>query len=385
MSPDLRRVKEIFDAAAEAGDRVEVVTRLSGGDRALMAEVNSLLALHDAHDLALDAVDDLPRRGRRAPGELLAGRYRVTCFLASGGMGDVYAGVDEETGGKVALKFIGMLAAADPRTESRFRREVDLARRVEHPNVCRVFALTGHERERFCVMELLEGETLAARLERLGPFTVEQALPVALELCDGLAAAHAAGVIHRDLKPGNIFLTPGRAVIIDFGLASAAVPEGSLTSPSAVIGTLAYMAPEQLEGIATTERTDIFALGVVLFEMLVGHKPHAAKSPFRLAAQKARESHRYQGSAAAVPLVWREVIARCLRAKPEKRFASPVGIKRALERGRPSAPFVLGQRRVLVPVLAVLAALTAWLGWKGWRSDYRPAPQAVRLYGEGRK
>src|SRR5205807_447287 len=149
-----------------------------------------------------------------------------------------------------------------------------------------VFGLEEHDGERFCVMELLDGDTLAARLEAQGRFTPTEALPIALQLCDGLDAAHAAGVLHRDLKPGNIFLTCDRAVIIDFGLAAAAPGRvdvsRSLTSAGAVIGTLAYMAPEQLESGDSSPASDLYALGVVLYEMLTGTRLHDAKSPFRL-------------------------------------------------------------------------------------------------------
>jgi tetratricopeptide (TPR) repeat protein len=373
-------MKEIFEAASEASDRSGVIARLAEGEESVIAEVTSLLALHDAQNLTLDRPVDL-QVGRHHPGELLDGRYRITRFLASGGMGDVYAGVDEETGEKVALKFIGMLGAGDPRVESRFRREVELSRKIEHPNVCRTLALSEHAGERFCAMELLEGETLAGRIERQGRFTPEEALPVALALCDGLAAAHAAGVIHRDLKPGNVFLEAGRVVIIDFGLAAAAVREGSLTSASAVIGTLAYMAPEQLEGNAATERSDLFALGVLLYEMLTGQKPHAAKSPFRLAAQKAREVRFH---VPGLPAVWDEVLTRCLKAQPRERFGSAAEVRQSLVRGRPSLRFLLSRRRVLLPLGAAAAVLIGWAGWHWAGRDYRPGPEAARLYGEAR-
>ena len=377
-------VKEIFEAASEAGDRTETIARLAGGDASIIAEVNALLDLHDAPNLTLDACADL-RASRHPPGQLLNGRYRITGFLASGGMGEVYAGLDEETDTKVALKFIGLLAAGDPRVESRFRREVDLASKIDHPNICRMLALAEDGGERYCAMELLEGETLAARIERQGRFTVEEALPIALALCDGLAAAHAAGVIHRDLKPGNVMLEAGRTVIIDFGLATASVREGSLTSASAVIGTLAYMAPEQLEGHAGTARSDLFALGVLLYEMLAGCKPHAAKSPFRLAAQKAGEAHSVRDSnVPGLPAVWDEVLTRCLKARPAQRFASALEVKRALERGRPSWRFVLSRPRVAVPLGAIALLLLGASAWRWAASDYQPTPEAGRLFIEAR-
>src|SRR5260370_9887884 len=147
-------------------------------------------------------------------------------------------------------------------------------------------------------MELIEGETLAERLAARGRFTPDEALPVVRQVLEGLEAAHGAGVLHRDLKPGNIMLTGDRAVIIDFGLAAAVPGLGdptqsltatSLTATGAVIGTLAYVAPEQLEGGRSTMASDLYSLGVIIYEMLTGGKPHNPKSPFRLAPQKAKE------------------------------------------------------------------------------------------------
>jgi tetratricopeptide (TPR) repeat protein/predicted Ser/Thr protein kinase len=379
-----QRVREIFEAASESGDRTEIIARLAGGDASIIAEVNSLLDLHDAPNLTLDACADF-RASRHPPGQLLSGRYRITGFLAAGGMGEVYAGIDEKTNSRVALKFIGLLASGDPRVESRFRREVELASKIDHPNICRMLALAEDGGERYCAMELLEGETLAARIERQGRFTVEEARPIALALCDGLAAAHAAGVIHRDLKPRNVMLEAGRTVIIDFGLAAASVREGSLTSASAVIGTLAYMAPEQLEGHAGTERSDLFALGVLLYEMLAGCKPHAAKSPFRLAAQKAGEAHSVRDSnVPGLPAVWDEVLTRCLKARPTERFASAAEVKRALERGRPSWRFVFSRPRVTVPLGSVALLLLGAASWQWAAQDYQPRPEAGLLYVQAR-
>ncbi|MFN7922133.1 MAG: serine/threonine-protein kinase [Bryobacteraceae bacterium] len=268
-----------------------------------------------------------------------------------------------------------------PVRPKRFLREVRMAQKIDHPNVCRVLALSEHEGERFCVMEMLEGDTLAERLQQRGRMSAEEALRVVAAVCDGLAAAHAAGVIHRDLKPGNILLAAGRAVIIDFGLAAGLAHDRSLTADGEVIGTLAYMAPEQLEEGMSSPASDVYALGVVMYEMLTGQKPHGARSPFRLAAQKARESHRTPKLAAVgVPRVWHEVIDRCLRADPKDRFQSAQQVKQALERGRPSAGFVLSQRRVFIPAMAAIAAVAGLLGWKLLQRDHVPSPDARALH-----
>lgn len=368
------RVKEVFTAATESVERDAFLARLESEDPALLAEVRALLDLHDAPRLALDS----PPGGHRLPGECLAGRFRITRFLASGGMGEVYAGFDEETGAPVALKFIAGLGAANSQAQARFRREVEMARKIEHPNVCRTFDLADHGGEMFCVMELLEGRTLS------GGCPPEDLLRVALQLCDGLEAAHQAGVIHRDLKPGNVFLEAGRAVLIDFGLAAAVAADGSRTATSAVIGTLAYLPPEILAGEKATVRSDLYSLGVVLYEMLTGRLPHDARSPFRLAAQKAREAHRdSRGGSARLTGVWTEVLDRCLKARPEQRYASAAEVKRALLRRRPSVRYLLGRKRAWIP--GGLAALVL-LGASGYvlaARDYQPRPEALRLYDEG--
>ena len=401
-----RRVRAIFDEAAEteSSHRSALVTERCGSDDALRTEVEELLHLRKAPALALDlplgasaeqqnraaaagqaAVEGQPAAPRHPNGTVIADRYRITGFLARGGMGEVYEAFDQAERRTVALKFVRHLAANQGQLDARFLREVRMARKVEHPNVCRIFDLAEHDGERCCTMELLRGETLAAKLACDGKLSPEQALPIALQLCDGLAAAHQAGVLHRDLKPGNVFLVEGRAVIIDFGLAAASTRDlevSDLTASGAVIGTLAYMAPEQLEEGGGGASADLYSLGVILYEMLTGEKPHDAKSPFRLAAQKARESHRTPSGAGipGMPALWREVIGRSLKARPEERYPSAEAMKQALVRGRPSARFVLTQRRVLIPTVAVATGLFATLAWQWAQMDHRAPPAAALLY-----
>jgi tetratricopeptide (TPR) repeat protein/predicted Ser/Thr protein kinase len=401
-----RLVREIFEEAAEAesSDRAGLVALRCGADQSLRSEVEDLLALRKEPGLVLDrppvastrqqqlaaeaahAAAESQQAPRYHDGAPIAGRYRIAGFLARGGMGEVYEAFDETESRSVALKFVRRLAVNQEHLETRFLREVRMARKIEHPNVCRIYDLASHEGERFCAMELLRGETLAARLARDGRISPEEALPIAGQLCYGLAAAHRAGVLHRDLKPGNVFLVDGRAVIIDFGLAAAAVrdttiPDASLTATGAVIGTLAYMAPEQLEERGGAP-ADLYSLGVIFYEMLTGGKPHDARSPFRLAAQKARESHRTPSGAGipGMPAVWREVINRSLKARPEDRYPSAEAMRQALERGRPSARFFLSQRRIFVPVLALTTALLGWAGRRWAGQDHTAPPQAAALY-----
>lgn len=388
-SAALERVKEIFTAAVECPpeQRSELLRQQCGADPALRREVEELLGLHESPGLALDTPLSRLAEARFEPGTVLAGRYRIIRPVAAGGMGEVYEAADTESGDRVAVKFIRRLAAlADPALEARFLREARLAQSIHHPNVCRTLALAEHRGEPFSVMEYLEGETLAERLKREGRLTPGAALPLAAQICDGLEAAHRAGVIHRDLKPGNVFLTSGRAVLLDFGLAAPVDRQASLTTAGAVIGTLAYMAPEQMEEGRAGPRADLYSLGVVLHEMLTGERPHTATSPLRLAAQKAREEHHSPGKLqGSVPPVWREVIGRCLRLKPEQRYGSAGEIRAALERGRASLGFWMRRPVLWAPAGAAAALLVCWLGWRLWTADPLPKGGGARWYSEGQE
>lgn len=390
-----KRVKGIYDEVADVSSatRQTLIDERCGQDPEMRAEVNRLLSRREQEGLALDVpyvnAGALGYRTgpRYHPGELVAGRYRIAALLGAGGMGEVYSALDTAQGDqRVAVKAL-RLDRGSAELDARFRREVRLAQQVDHPHVCRVFELGEHAGDLFCVMELLEGETLFGRLARVGRLSPAEALPIALQLCQGLAAAHRAGVIHRDLKPANIILLgtaeDPRAVIIDFGLAAGFVHDQALTQDGAVIGTLAYMAPEQMEAGGSTAVADLYSLGVVFFEMLTGQKLHNAKSPLRLAVQKAREGFRPPVFAAGgVPLVWREVIAGCLQAQPAKRTKSAQGAHDRLQLGRPSLGFVLSRPLVRLPLTILLLLVLSAYGWGWWRSDPAPDPEAATLYSQ---
>lgn len=376
------RVKDIFSEVSEAdpAHHDALLESLCGADTALADDVRSLLRLRAKDGLALDRpapptpiLAGLAPPHRHNPGERIAGRYRIERFLCAGGMGEVYAATDLETNQPVALKFMYAFNGGHAQALARFRREVDLARSIQHPNVCRTIDVGGSPAEPFCVMDLLDGQTLAARLQTAGPFSPKEALPLALQICDGLAAAHAAGVIHRDLKPGNIFLIADRAVIIDFGLAAINDFTSSLTSPDAIIGTIAYLAPEQFEGAPANFASDIYALGLILHEMLAGVRPHDAESPLRLIAQTARRSGKPM-RITGLPLVWAEVIGRCLHGDPAKRYQSPAEVRRALERRSPTLAFTLRRPQFLWPATAAALLLSGGLAWSLAARDYQPAP-----------
>ena len=239
------------------------------------------------------------------PGEVVASRFRIVRFLAKGGMGELYEAEDLELHERIALKTVLSQIAADERSIQMFKREVHLARQVTHPNVCRIFDVFRHRPEGqepevvVLAMEFLNGETLADKLQREGRLTTTEALPLARQMAAGLTAAHSAGIVHRDFKSLNVMLVkptaPGgevRAVITDFGLARRDSADEranlsiSLNDAGEISGTPAYMAPEQVEGGPVTPATDVYAMGVVLFEMVTGARPFVADTPLKTAIKR---------------------------------------------------------------------------------------------------
>jgi serine/threonine protein kinase len=214
-------------------------------------------------------------------GTVLESRYRLERSLGEGGMGRLFAAVDQQLGRRVAIKLIRD-EVDDPSARDRFLREARAAAILNHPNACQLYEVGNHDGFPFLVMELLEGEPLSTRLER-GPMSKDEAADVILPLMDAVSAFHHAGLIHRDLKPANVFLTPQGVKLLDFGLArrterSDAMTAPALTAPGAISGTMRYMAPEQFTGDPIDARTDIFAIGVILFEMLTGRVPFGSGS-----------------------------------------------------------------------------------------------------------
>ena len=284
---------------------------------------------------------------RLADGELIAARYRIARLIGAGAVGEVYEAQDETIGEAVALKTL-RAGVDDAVSIERFRREIQLARKVTHHNVCRTFdvghhALPDRRRLVFITMELLRGEPLSHRIDARGRFGTEEALPLARQLADGLEAAHAAGVIHRDFKPGNIMLvdeTGGtRAVITDFGLARTyALDEQSITVTGEAVGTPLYMAPEQVVTGKTpiTAATDVYALGNVMYEMVTGQLPFKGSSITVMAIKRFREA--VPSPRLVVPDLdarWERAILRCLEREPSARFQSAAEVIAALTSDAP--------------------------------------------------
>src|ERR1700687_6224300 len=232
----------------------------------------------------------LLNEGRFLPGRLVAGRYRIIALLGKGGMGEVYRADDLTLGQAVAMKFLPDEAAGDEGLLERFRNEVRMARRVSHPNVCRVYDVGEVDGHTFFTMEYVDGEDLASLLRRIGRLPPDKALEIARQLCAGLAAAHTKDVLHRDLKPANIMLDGrGQVVITDFGLAGVA---DDIRGAEVRSGTPAYMAPEQLAGKEVSTRSDIYGLGLVLYEVFSGKRAFGEKVAGVLHAREDRTPSR---------------------------------------------------------------------------------------------
>src|SRR5437588_1838466 len=267
--------------------------------------------------------------GRFLPGRLLAGRYRIIALLGVGGMGEVYRADDLTLGQSVALKFLPDDAAHDEALLERFRNEVRIARRVSHPNVCRVYDVGEVDGHTFFTMEYVDGEDLASLLRRIGRLPHDKALDIARQLCAGLAAAHAKGVLHRDLKPANIMLDGrGQVVVTDFGLAGVAdrVQGNEVRS-----GTPAYMAPEQLAGKEVTTRSDIYSLGLVLYEVFTGKRVFGEKSSGTRGPGEIPS--RPSSVVRDLDPIMDKVILRCLESEPGARPATVLSVAAALPGG----------------------------------------------------
>ena len=274
--------------------------------------------------------------GRFVAGTLLGGRYRIIGLLGRGGMGEVYRATDMMLGQSVALKFLPVEASSNPRLLERFHGEVRVARQVSHPNVCRVYDIGEIEGMPFISMEYVDGEDLAELLLRIGRLPYDKALETARKLCAGLAAAHERGVIHRDLKPQNIMMNKrGEVVIMDFGLAAIA---DQLSGDEVRNGTPAYMAPEQLKGSEVTAKSDIYSLGLVLYEIFTGKKPFDAKNVRQLLEmQESTDLPSMTSSVADIDPMVEKAIRRCLDPDPAKRPANALSVAMALPGGDPLA------------------------------------------------
>lgn len=423
------RVKEIVGAALERAEpeRSSYISGACENDEDLRREVESLLdADHAAHAAGGFMQTEAVRRQAAAvlnaaveptsvhpttfsPDQVICDRFQIVRFLGRGGMGEVYEARDLHLRERVALKIVRPEIASDPKALARFNEEIRIARRVTHPNVCRIYDLeqcrlsTGSAEApvSFLTMELLEGETLSSRLRRQGRMDPNEALPLIRQMAEGLAAAHRAGIIHRDFKPGNVMLVPERAgnggrvlsnqttvsvdavppasepgtphptraVITDFGLAKASeaatVHEGasSLTDALHLIGTPAYMAPEQLEHREATPATDVYALGLVMYEMATGRQPLPG-DPYRRLRDWPPSPRVYVDE---IDGRWELAIMRCLELDPRQRFAASDVAQVVMQVGRlghwtPRHKFLAVAVACLVILIASVGLVSSSLG-----------------------
>ena len=328
MIPDAyrrERIEVLFDQCSDLPpeQRGRFLDVAIGGDNGLRRDVEALLASADLADSSdrleriVAAAFDLPRVPDREPGT--GERYELLEKLGGGGMGLVYKGRDRESGRLVALKFLSESLAEDPVIRRRFHREARAAAALEHPNIGAIHGVEEQDGRLFLVMPFYGGGTLKARIAA-GPLPIADAVSCAIQIAEGLSLAHGWGIIHRDIKPANlVFADDGTLKILDFGIAK--VGGEKLTRTGLVLGTLAYMSPEQATGGTVDHRTDLWALGVVLYEMLVGRPPFSAPSIEQLfRAVRGGVTPLVRDTLPEVPERVQDVVSRLLQREPHKRY-----------------------------------------------------------------
>jgi hypothetical protein len=363
----------------------------------VFAEVGRLVA-----EEAGDPIHVAASRPGIRPGDVLGGRFSIVRPLGAGGMGEVFEAIDQELGERLALKTIhSSLAQHDSRVD-RFKQEVRLARQVRHPNVCRVLEFGRHEGALgpcyFLTMELLSGEPLSERLRRAGRLPVDDVLRIADDLVAGLSAIHAAGILHRDIKTNNVMVcSRERVVLLDFGIARPLASTDSPLTGGGVIGTPEYMAPEQLRGGELSPATDVYALGLVLFELLTGQLPFIPDGSLSHVIKRLdAKAPRPRTQVPELPAALDELVAHCLEPRSEDRPADASSLRAALEYvregtferttprallGAVTGPLTPAEpahpparsRRVLVWPLAALALIAVlWSLWRLRPPDAQP-------------
>jgi len=401
MTPERwERIKAVFDSALTVvpENRSSFLASACKDDEELRAEVNRLLLEFEKTETFLGRPvaflsHSLP------PGEIVAGRYRVVQLLGRGGMGEVYQVMDQLLNEPVALKTLRADLCYDEDLLRRFQKEIQLARKVTHPSVCRVFEVGVHRFAdtnrpplHFFTMQLLQGETLSQLIHRAGRLSAAEAFPLIVQMAEGLQAAHAEGIIHRDFKSGNVIVANRRAVITDFGLAaldSALVPADSKHSVSAetrITGTVAYMSPEQMSGGTVTSASDIYSFGIVLFEMATAQLPFQDRHIIQSAIQRARgQIPPVRVLAPDIDPRWETAIRRCLEIEPSRRIRSASELADLFRNAEWRLPRIYWTRRqwgVRITASAIPVATGGWY-WFRSRRPYEPKSEALIWYRRG--
>jgi serine/threonine protein kinase/Flp pilus assembly protein TadD/TolA-binding protein len=340
-------------------------------------------------------------------GSTFAGRYQIIEELGKGGMGKVYKALDTEVNEKIALKLIKPEIAADKKTIDRFRNELKFARKIRHKNVCQMYDLGTAEGAYFITMEYVSGEDLKRLIRKMGNLSPSQAISIAKQVCDGMVEAHKLGVVHRDLKPQNVMVDErGDARIMDFGVARS-IEGKSITGAGVMIGTPDYMSPEQVDGKDIDQRTDIYSLGVILYEMVTGQTPFEGDTPFTIGIKHKSETPKNPKELnALIPDDLCRVILRCLEKDRGERYQSAGEVRSDLiniEKGIPTTERFVPERKpltsreitvqvsmkkLIIPAVIVLAlAVIAVLIWqlipqKGAISPSTDKPSLAIMYFE---
>jgi serine/threonine-protein kinase len=269
--------------------------------------------------------------GTLAVGQVLAGRFQVLAELGQGGMGRVYKAQDCELGEPVAIKML--LGQPDDGSvdAERLMREVQICRRITHPNVVRVFDLGRHDGWIFIIMELLEGQVLADLIDPNNLPPIGRVKTILTEIASGLEEAHALGVVHRDLKPENVILTATRLKILDFGIARMSGFDKRLTQAGFALGSPLYMSPEQIQGLSMDSRSDLYSLGVLAFALIAGHEPFDGANSTAIAIQHLQQQPpNLRALRPDLPAGWNEVVAKLLAKRPEDRHQTAQEVIAAL-------------------------------------------------------